>query len=167
MRRVDRSARCWKPTGATFGAHVVRARSRRVPAGWFGENIRISGLAVTDAVIGEQWLIGTDPAASLLLQVSIPREPCATFRHWSGQPRWVRRFTERGDTGAYLCVLRAGRVQAGDPIQVVRIPTHGVTVRELFVGSIDPERLELLLASPDLTPKARAKAQKLLARSGA
>ena len=33
---------------------------RELPYGWFGENLRIDGMAVTDAVVGERWEVGTD-----------------------------------------------------------------------------------------------------------
>ncbi|MBF6171705.1 MOSC domain-containing protein [Nocardia blacklockiae] len=114
--------------------------NRTLPAGWFGENLRIAGLPVSDAVLGERWSIG-----DTLLEVSAPRVPCATFGHWSGEQRWVRRFTLRADTGAYLRVLTEGTVGAGDEARVEYVPEHGVTVRDLFTGA-DPERLQRLLA---------------------
>ncbi|ATL65467.1 MOSC domain-containing protein [Nocardia terpenica] len=114
---------------------------RDLPAGWFGENLRIAGLPVSDAVLGERWSIG-----DTVLEVSAPRVPCSTFQHWSGERQWVKRFTLRSDTGAYLRVLTEGTIGAGDEVRVTYVPEHGVTVRELFAGT-DPERLQLLLAS--------------------
>ncbi|MBB5913147.1 MOSC domain-containing protein YiiM [Nocardia transvalensis] len=114
---------------------------RTLPAGWFGENLRVSGLPVSDAVIGERWSVG-----DTLLEVSAPRVPCATFQHRSGEQRWVRRFTAQADTGAYLRVLTEGTVGAGDQVRVEYVPEHGVTVRDLFTGA-DRERLDLLLAA--------------------
>ncbi|WP_280503331.1 MOSC domain-containing protein [Nocardia farcinica] len=113
---------------------------RELPAGWFGENLRIEGMAVSDAVLGARWAIG-----DTLLEVSAPRVPCATFGHVSGEKQWVKRFTDRAHTGAYLRVLRAGSIGAGDRVEVVHTPAHGVTVREVFTGA-DMERLALLLA---------------------
>jgi MOSC domain-containing protein YiiM len=113
---------------------------RTLGAGWFGENLRIAGLPVSDAVIGERWRIG-----DTVLEVTAPRVPCATFQHRSGEPRWVKRFTQQSDTGAYLRVLCEGTVGAGDEVRAEYIPAHGVTVRELFTGA-DPDRLALLLA---------------------
>lgn len=112
---------------------------RTLDAGWFGENLRISGLPVSDAVIGERWQIG-----DTLLEVSAPRVPCATFQHHSGERQWVKRFTQQSDTGAYLRVLSQGSIGAGDEVRVEYVPEHGVTAREVFTGN-DPERLALLL----------------------
>ncbi|MEV0298904.1 MOSC domain-containing protein [Nocardia sp. NPDC050710] len=114
---------------------------RELPAGWFGENLRIAGLAVSDAVIGARWAIG-----ETLLEVSAPRVPCATFQHWSGEAQWVKRFTLQSDTGAYLRVLTEGSIGADDPVEVVYIPDHGVTVRDLFTGT-DMDLLAVLLAA--------------------
>ena len=123
---------------------------RELPAGWFGENLRVSGVEVTDAVVGERWAVGDD---GLVLEVTIPRIPCMTFARWSEEERWIRRFTQRGDTGAYLRVVAQGTVAAGDRIDVASRPEHGVTVRGLFDGSADKGRLKLLLATPDLPAK--------------
>lgn len=113
---------------------------RELPAGWFGENLRITGLDVSDAVLGARWAVG-----DTLLEVSAPRVPCATFQQWSGEKQWVKRFTLRSDTGAYLRVITEGTVGAGDEVRVVHTPGHGITVRDLFTGA-DPALLERLRA---------------------
>ncbi len=113
---------------------------RELPAGWFGENLRLTGLPVSDAVLGAHWAIG-----DTLLEVSAPRVPCATFQQWSGEQRWVKRFALRSDTGAYFRVLTEGTIGSGDEVRVVHVPDHGITVRDLFTGA-DPARLERLRA---------------------
>lgn len=123
---------------------------RDLPYGWFGENLRVRGLPVSDSVFGERWAIG-----DALFEVSAPRVPCATFQHWSGERQWVKRFTLQSDTGAYLRVLTEGSIGAGDEIRVVHIPEHGITVRDLFVGR-DQSRLDLLLtAEPTISDDVR------------
>ncbi|WP_278264728.1 MOSC domain-containing protein [Nocardia sp. AG03] len=113
---------------------------RTLPAGWFGENLRLSGLPVSDAVLGAHWAIG-----DTLLEVSAPRVPCAAFQQWSGERQWVKRFTLRSDTGCYFRVLTEGSIGAGDEARVVRVPEHGITVRDLFTGT-DHALLERLRA---------------------
>lgn len=132
---------------------------RPLPHGWFGENLRVRGLAVTDAVIGEVWQIG-----DTVLQVSAPRVPCATFQRWAHEQQWVKRFTERADVGAYLRVLTEGTVAAGDSIDIVSTPDHGVTVRDLFLGT-DSTKLQILLdEEPSMSDHERARTTKALNR---
>lgn len=100
---------------------------RDLPDGMFGENLTTVGLDVDGAVLGERWRVG-----SALLEVSGPRIPCATFAAWMGERGWVRRFTERGRTGAYLAVVEPGTVSAGDGVEVLDRPAHGITVPEVF-----------------------------------
>src|SRR5690606_28400958 len=57
---------------------------RELPVGWFGENLRIAGLPLSDAVIGTRCTVG-----EAVFEVSGPRVPCATFGHWAGEPQWV------------------------------------------------------------------------------
>lgn len=117
---------------------------REIPPGTFGENFAVDGMPVTDAVIGERWLVGGE--SGVVLEVTGPRRPCQTFQAWMGEPHWVKRFTAQGDVGAYLRVLRPGTVRAGDPIEVLDRPAHGVTVREVFYAAdTEPERLRRLL----------------------
>jgi MOSC domain-containing protein YiiM len=47
------------------------------------------------------------------------------------EPRWVRRFTEEGRTGAYLSVVTPGVVRTGAHIRVER-PDHGIDLLLLF-----------------------------------
>ncbi|GAA4681437.1 MOSC domain-containing protein [Frondihabitans cladoniiphilus] len=122
-------------------AHWSDLLGREIPAGLFGENLRTSGLDVTGAVLGERWHVGE----KLVLEVTMPRTPCATFARRMDEPRWVKRFTDEGRPGAYLRVVRAGPVSAGDSVVVTDRPEHGVTIGEMF-GGLSPERAELLLA---------------------
>lgn len=112
---------------------------RDLPAGWFGENLRVTGLPLSDAVFGARFAIG-----DTLLEVSGPRVPCATFQQWSGEKQWVKRFALRADTGTYFRVLTEGTIGAGDEVRVVHVPAHGITVRDLFTGA-DPALLTRLL----------------------
>src|SRR5437868_949698 len=48
---------------------------RDVPQGFFGENLRTSGIDVTGARVGERWRIGEGDGAAEL-EVTMPRTPC-------------------------------------------------------------------------------------------
>ena len=43
----------------------------------------------------------------------------------------VKRFGEASRPGAYLRIIREGELQAGDEIDVVSRPDHGVTIRQV------------------------------------
>ncbi len=79
--------------------------------------------------MGERWRVG-----SAVLEVTGPRIPCGTFAAWMGERHWVRRFTERGRTGAYLAVVEPGTVRDGDEVEVVERPEHGITVLRVFAA---------------------------------
>ena len=115
---------------------------RDLPPGRFGENLRTSGLDLTDAVLGERWRVGT-----ALLEVTAPRIPCASFERFWGVPQLIKRFTAHGASGAYLRVLEPGEIGAGDPVDIVHRPGHGVTAGTAF-RAFTTERSRL----PELAP---------------
>lgn len=117
---------------------------RELPDGMFGENLTTEGLNLTDAVIGERWRVGE---GSLVLEASCPRIPCATFAMKMDEPKWIKRFTQVGATGAYLRVVTPGEVRSGDAVEVVSRPDHGVTL-ELYFRAITTDRDRL----PELLP---------------
>ncbi|QNE46579.1 MOSC domain-containing protein [Glaciihabitans sp. INWT7] len=105
--------------------------ARELPAGWFGENLRVSGLDVSNARVGERWRIG----GTVEVEVTMPRSPCATFASWVGgadERGWVKRFATEGRLGAYLRVIRTGQIAAGDEIEILSSPRDAPTVLEVF-----------------------------------
>ncbi|MGN9890487.1 MOSC domain-containing protein [Micromonospora sp. L31] len=132
---------------------------RTVPPGGFGENLTTSAVDVTGAVIGELWAIG-----SAVLQVTKPRTPCTTFAGFWGVPDLIKRFTVRAAPGAYLRVLREGEVGAGDPVEVVDRPAHGVTIGEVFRAmNLEPELLPRLLDAAELPEPVLKKVRRRVA----
>ncbi|MEV4493526.1 MOSC domain-containing protein [Micromonospora coxensis] len=132
---------------------------RTVAPGGFGENLTTWAVDVTGAVIGERWAIG-----STLLQVTKPRTPCATFAGFWGVPDLIKRFTVRAAPGAYLRVLREGEIGAGDPVEVLDRPAHGVTIGEVFRAmSLEPELLPRLLDATDLPEPVLEKVRRRVA----
>jgi MOSC domain-containing protein YiiM len=119
-----------------------------VGPGWFGENLTTEGVDVTHAVVGERWRIGEAE-----FEVSQPRLPCAKLGIRFEQPRMVKAFAQSSRPGAYLRILVEGTVGAGDEIELLHRPAHGVTV-ELVSRA--------LLLDPSLQPQA-AKAPELAA----
>jgi MOSC domain-containing protein YiiM len=121
-----------------------RRLGRELPNGFFGENLTTIGLDINNARIGERWRIGDE----VVLQVTAPRIPCATFRGWMGEKGWAKIFTAAGRPGAYLKVITPGAIRAGDPIEVIDRPDHEVTVTLLFKATTtERELLPQLLAA--------------------
>jgi MOSC domain-containing protein YiiM len=105
---------------------------RDIPPGLFGENLRVAGLDVSNARVGERWRVGE----SVVLEVTMPRTPCMTFARWMGEDDngWVRRFSDARRLGAYLRVVATGTVQAGDPIEVIPAPEGAPTILDTYRG---------------------------------
>jgi MOSC domain-containing protein YiiM len=119
-----------------------------LPAGRFGENLRTTGLDLAHAVLGERWQIGT-----ALFEVTAWRIPCATFERFWEVPQLIKRFTARGATGAYLRVLETGEIGAGDPVEVVHLPDHGITVGAGFrIVTTESSRLPELAPALEFLP---------------
>jgi len=135
---------------------------RELDPGCFGENLTTYGLDITGAVIGERWRVGDD---DLVLEITMPRIPCATFQGWMGEPRWVKRFYAHGASGAYLRVVSMGTVAAGDEVEVVHRPAHGVSTGEVFdLKGADSARLRRLLDDqPDVAEALLVAARRTLA----
>jgi MOSC domain-containing protein YiiM len=135
---------------------------RNLPGGLFGDNLTTAGVDVNGAVIGEQWRIGDE----LVLSPTFGRVPCATFQAKMGEPRWVKRFAQENRPGAYLRVVSPGMVQAGDPVEVVERPAHGVTVGRAFRAYLtEPELLPELLEIDGLPEGLRRELERRLPRT--
>ena len=135
---------------------------RPLPNGFFGENLTTSGIDVNEALVGERWRIGDE----VELGVTAPRIPCSTFRGWMGEKGWAKIFAADGRSGAYLRVVRPGRIEAGDPITVVHKPDHDVTVTMFFRALLTERDLlpRLLAAGEDLPAETRKDAERYLSR---
>src|SRR4051794_26973241 len=119
---------------------------RTLAPGMFGENLTTEGVDVSGAVIGERWQVGT-----VELEVCQPRLPCAKLGLRFGDPMMVRRFGEARRPGAYLRIVREGEIGAGDTIEVVHRPAHGVTVRDVSAAILlDESLLARAAAAPEL-----------------
>lgn len=138
-----------------------RELGRTLANGCFGENITTDGLDVSGALIGERWRIGP----TVVLEVSSGRIPCRTFQGHLGEQGWVRRFTRKGATGAYLRVIEPGEIRAGDRVEIVHRPAHGVTAAMEFRATTTERDLlpRLLAAAEHLHPEALAAAREYVA----
>jgi MOSC domain-containing protein YiiM len=116
-----------------------------VHPGLFGENLTVRGLDLAGAVIGERWRIGT-----ALLEVTQPRIPCYKLGIRMNDPKFPKRFQASLRTGALFRIIEEGVLQAGDTIQIIERPSHGVTVRLVAESLTDHSKLRAILAALQL-----------------
>ena len=153
---VDQAVYAYASEDAAWWAESL---ARAVSPGNFGENLTTVGIDLTDCVVGERWTVGT-----AVLEVSRPRIPCSVFAGFWDVPDLVKRFTERAHPGTYLRVLTPGSVRAGDPIEVVHRPDHGVTIGVVFRAlTLEPDLLPRLLDAPQLPAHLRERAARRVA----
>lgn len=142
-----------------------RELGRPLANGVFGENLTTEGLDVSGALIGERWRIG----GQVVLEVTSGRIPCQTFQGRLGERGWVRRFTRKGATGAYLRVIEPGEIRGGDPVEIVHRPDHGVTATMQFRAVTTERKLlpRLLAAGDALHTDTLGQARAYVAEHGA
>jgi len=127
--------------------------------GRFGENLTTSGVDVTNAIIGEIWKIGTTT-----LQVTMPRIPCKVFEGFWQRPNLIKEFTQAKRPGAYLRILEEGYVSASEKIEILEIPTHGITIKDLFEAkSGERTKIKQINEIPGLAPKFKDWSEKIAA----
>jgi MOSC domain-containing protein YiiM len=136
---------------------------RELGPGTFGENLTVSGVDVSSALVGERWRI-----ADVVLEVSEPRLPCWKLGYKMGDPRFLKRFAQALRPGAYLRVIDEGTLGAGDPINVIERPGHEVTMRSMVEAHLgEPALSATLLAAPALSDGWRQWAEDRVARAAA
>jgi MOSC domain-containing protein YiiM len=125
----------------------------RRPVVTVGQNLTLSHVDCSGAVIGERWRVG-----EAVLVVRGPRIPCRVFAGFLDVPDMIKRFTAARRPGCYLAVERAGEVRAGDAVTVLTRPAHGVTVIDLMAAMTgDRSSLpRLRRAEADLGVRGRA-----------
>jgi MOSC domain-containing protein YiiM len=124
---------------------------RDLSPGTFGENLTTRGVEVTHAVVGERWRVG-----DVLLEVSEPRLPCWKLALRMGDPRFLKRFAGAMRPGAYLRIVEPGELAAGDAVELVSVPDHGVTIEMMARFGLGEHSLaSALLEAPELSANWR------------
>ena len=129
--------------------------------GTFGENLTVVGIDPAAAVIGERWQVG-----SATLRVTEPRIPCFKLGIRMGDASFVDQFAAAGRPGAYLAIEGEGDVGAGDRIQLLDRPTHGLTIGTVERAyNAEPDLIPALFDVDDLSESWRNWARKAHARA--
>jgi MOSC domain-containing protein YiiM len=127
----------------------------------FGENLTVRGIDLAGAVVGEVWSVG-----SARLQIAQPRMPCFKLGIRMGDAGFVERFERARRHGAYLRIMVEGDVGAGDDIELVSRPAHGLTVASIadVFASHEPGALRRLADTDDVPASWREWAERQLER---
>ena len=92
--------------------------------GAFGENLAVAGLTEDEACIGDVLEVG-----GAVLQISQPRQPCATLARRHQIRDLIAVVQRNGRSGWYLRVLGEGEMAAGQPVRLAERPWPEWTVR--------------------------------------
>ncbi|KAI1850755.1 hypothetical protein JX266_004037 [Neoarthrinium moseri] len=98
-------------------AEYPEAASRFKPGG-FGENLVTASMNERNVCVGDIISAG-DPDSGLLLQVSLPRQPCFKLNHRFHLKNFAPKTYAASRTGWYYRVLRPGPLEAGMSIALV------------------------------------------------
>ncbi len=120
---------------------------RSLPSGSFGENLTTEGIVWKDVLINQRLRIG-----STLLEVSVPRQPCATFSGWIGERGWLKTFTQHGEAGAYLRVIEPGQINTGEKIELLDAPAHDITMGMAFAAKMGDKELARRVVEANVLP---------------
>lgn len=97
----------------------------RLPYGMFGENFTTEGL-FEDTNVGDRFRVG---GAEIV--ATEPRLPCYKLGIKFGRTDIIRRFLQSRRTGLYFAVLKEGKVQAGDAIELISRDENEITIADI------------------------------------
>lgn len=130
-----------------------------VGPGTFGENLTTSGVDLTAAFVGDLWHVGT-----AVLQVSQPRMPCFKLGIRMADDTFTRKFALAGRPGAYLRIVQAGLIEAGDQIRILPASRPSIAVGALASGDLTVDELIAVAADERVPDGWRLAADRELAR---
>ena len=132
-----------------------RELGRPLEPGAFGENLSVDQLTEDTVCIGDVFEIG-----DARLQVSQPRQPCATLARRHQMPDMIALVLRNGRSGWYLRVLREGSLEAGQEVRLADRPHPQWNVRRaaraMVTRAHDRTEAAALAACPALSPGWRA-----------
>ncbi|EAQ92315.1 hypothetical protein CHGG_00550 [Chaetomium globosum CBS 148.51] len=121
---------------ASWRAEYASAAEAFKPGG-FGENLVTRHLNERNLCIGDIVSISppnptnSDTSPPVLLQVSLPRQPCFKLNHRFQLKNFAPQTWRTSRTGWYFRVLRTGQIRAGDTIRLVERPHPKWTVERV------------------------------------
>jgi len=132
--------------GALSLAKWSRDLGRPIDAGEFGENLVIEGIDNEQIAVGDRLYIG-----DIVLEVTAPRMPCATFAAKMNDPQFVKRYRNAERPGFYCRVLEAGSIEAGMRVVLEAYDGHRITMPQMmraYGKTISGDQLATYLSAP-------------------
>lgn len=127
----------------------------------FGENLTVSGLTEADLNIGDTYQLG-----EATIQVSCPRQPCATIAQRYGIKDLVKRMADSCKTGCYFRVIKVGYVSQGDDLVLIEQKKPSLSILELnetrFKDNKNKQRIQSVLNHDGINEETRNIFSKLL-----
>ncbi|GAB1262261.1 MOSC domain-containing protein [Aurantivibrio plasticivorans] len=118
-----------------------------LPPGTFGENFTLQGLVNIDFRVGDRLKIN-----DVVLELTSPRVPCATFAARMGDTTFLKEFVTANRSGAYARVIQAGNVSRGNAVDFIPNRENYPTLKDVFhhrhSKQPDPDVLRQAIASP-------------------
>ncbi|MYI42008.1 MAG: MOSC domain-containing protein, partial [Chloroflexi bacterium] len=157
-----RAVYCYAHENYSYWAAQLGRRDFRY--GQFGENLTTLGILESEACIGDIYRVG-----GALIQVSQPRVPCYKLADKMGIVGFEKTFLAANRPGFYARVLQEGRVEAGEPITLIKREPAGLTVTQvntaLYLDKSNRETAQRAINCAALSPGWRASFEKLLTKS--
>ena len=117
-----------EPDRAWWQAHL----DRKVPPGFFGENLLLSELHSADICIGDRMNF-----AGVVLEITAPRIPCATYAAHLGTGQAIKDFYRAGRPGAYARVVAEGHATVGAHVTYQPFTGDRITMAEATTAYLD------------------------------
>jgi len=115
--------------------------------GTFGENLTLSAFGTPHPRVGDRYRIG-----DVLLEVTAPRIPCATFAARMQDPAFVKKFREARRPGVYARVLQSGTLTLSASVTYEPGPADFPTTLDMFEAfyqkDVSPDILRHFLGAP-------------------
>lgn len=129
--------------------------------GMLGENVTVEGLDETKLNIGDIYKAG-----KALIQITQPREPCATFVAKMGKPEIMAQFIAHGKPGTYARVLEQGYVSVNDTLELVEKAENSISISDffklLFSHDKNQEDLKLIIENEAISLKKRQQLKRFI-----
>ncbi|MGS2719100.1 MOSC domain-containing protein [Paraglaciecola aestuariivivens] len=119
--------------------------------GSIGENLSVNDMHELNVCIGDEYQIG-----EVVLQVSAPRVPCWKIDAKFVQPNLHKLISERRISGWYYRVLKAGKIQLTDTIELQQRPNPELnmdTILKVLQGKTEPELARQAAYAEGLDPQ--------------